>query len=235
MKSFVRFLYSEFVYSFSFGKYKYLVFYTLIGLLSCLISYQGNDLNGNSVDTFYTLMKDNGYLFQLSDYQPPIYWLFIQFSTLFLMGDYLFHDVEANRSYFLLRFQSKSQYILSKVCWIIIQSTLMYGLLFLVVFVTSSLVYHDYSLGTSTHYEVFLRTQMEEPISSEGLIVTIFLGYIITTIVLTILQLLLIQFFAPLLSFLLVAVLSVLSTFIDSRWLPAIHSMILKRFVFDVS
>ena len=229
-KSLYRLLIHDFKYSLSYGKYKFLVFYGVIVILAILFSLQQKDLTGNSVTVIFSLLKDEGYFYQLSDYILPFNWAFIQICTLFLISDYLFFDQENNKNYLLLRAHSKKNYITSKLIWIVIQNILIFTLLFFTIYLVSSLVTEDFSLNRSVYVN---HSIVESAISPGQLVLRLLTGYMITGIVLSSILLLAMQYLLPVLSFLSVVILCSLSTFLDTKWLPAIHSMILKQDIFN--
>ncbi|PLR78600.1 hypothetical protein CU633_05065 [Bacillus sp. V3-13] len=224
----------DMAYSLSYGKYKYLIFYCIIAALSLMTSLQLKSFDSNSVGTFYLLLKDNGYIKLLSEYEVPVNWTFIQFFVLFLIGDFLFQDIGKNRSYLLLRCRSKGQYILAKMGWIVAQSMILYIGVFVVIYFVSSLVLCDFSIGASPFFTDMIAPLMEIRITPGDLILRIILGYFMTTLVLSSIQLLCIQFISPAIAYFGVIILGGISTFSDLKWLPAIHSMILKQTIFDI-
>ncbi|TCP29949.1 hypothetical protein EV207_10743 [Scopulibacillus darangshiensis] len=230
----LKLFFHDFTYGFSYGKHKYIVFYSMIGLLSLMISFQLKPLGSNSIATFFLLLKDNGYIKQLSDYQVPFYWDFIQFSVLFLIGDFLFQDIENKRIYLLLRSRSKSHYILSKIFWVVVQNILIYIGLFTTIYIISSLALGDFSLGKSPYFKQNIVPLMVTKVTPGQLLLNILLGFIITSVLLSSILLLFIQFSPPIMIFFGVIVISSISTFSSIKWLPAIHSMILKRDIFNM-
>lgn len=223
----------DMTYSFSYGKYKYLLFYALIIVLTVAESLKIKSFTGNSVDAYFQLLKDTGYFYQLSDYVVPVNWLFIQLIVLFLVSDFLVHDFKVNSHYLLLRIHVKGEFILSKLWWIITQNTLIHFGIIIIIYVISSCILGDFSLEVSSFYHLYIDSQMIIPLSPLQLFLHIFLGYVMTSIVLSSLFLLCLQLFTPIISFCLAIIISSLSTFLDWKWLPAIHSMILKKDVFD--
>lgn len=221
-------------YSLSYGKYKLFIFYSIAAFLALATSIQIKTIGSNSIGAFFLLLKDNGYLYRLSDYQVPFSWDFIQFFTLFLIGDFLFHDLDSNRRYLLLRCRSKMNYILSKIIWVAVQNMFIYIGLFAVIYVISSLVLGNFSMGDSPFFNNTISSMMEIKEAPGQLLLRIFIGFEVTSLVLSSLQLLFLQFASPIVTFLSVIILSSLSTFSDSKWLPAIHSMILRQNIFDL-
>ena len=69
-------------------------------------------------------------------------------------------------------------------------------------------------------------------IAPAELVARIVIGYLLTGIVLSAIQLLLLQFLAPAITFFAVVLLGSLSAIVDAKWLPGIHSMILKQEIF---
>lgn len=229
-KSLYRLLIHDFKYSLSYGKYKYIGFYGVIVILALLFSLQQKEINGNGVTVIFSLLKDEGYFNQLADYVLPFNWTFIQVCTLFLISDYLFFDQENNKNYLLLRARSKKNYIASKLIWIITQNILIFTLLFIIIYCVTAMTTGNLSLNRSAYFN---HSIMELSISPSQLVLRILTGYIITGIVLSSILLLAMQFLLPVLSFLSVVILCSLSTFLDTKWLPAIHSMILKQDIFN--
>lgn len=221
-------------YSFSYGKYKYASFYSLIALLALMISLQIKPLGSNSIGTFFLLLQDKGYIRVLADYQVPLNWDFIQFFSLFLIGDFLFQDQENNRTYLLLRCRSKCHFILSRIFWIVVQNVFLYLGIIVVIYVVSSLTLGDFSIGESAYFNHNIASLMAIKVSPEQLLLRILLGFIMTSIVLSSIQLLCIQFISPTITFFGVVVISSISTFYGNKWLPAIHSMILKQDIFNL-
>jgi hypothetical protein len=197
-------------------------------------SLELKSLSSNSVDTFYSLLKDEGYLYRLSDYQVPFHWDFIQFFVLFLIGDFLFQDIENNRTYLLVRCRSKLNYVLSKMGWIVFQNLFIYITLFVVIYVISSFILKNFTIGDSGYFHKHIESLMEIKTTSQNLVVRILAGYILTSILLSSMLLLSIQFLSPIMTFFGVIIICVISTFSDSKWLPAIHSMILKQSIFNL-
>ncbi|GGE53103.1 hypothetical protein GCM10011391_34980 [Pullulanibacillus camelliae] len=233
-RTFYRLLSHDLSYSLAYGKYKFIVFYGLIALLSLMMGAEVKSVaNGNTVGTVYLLLKDNGYIKTLSDYELPYYWDFIQFFTLFLIGDFLYQDLNNNRTYVVLRCHSKLQYMLSKVCWLIIQNMLLFAGMFIVIYAVSSIVLGDFSFHSSAYFHHYIASLMNNSVSPGQLVWRIFLGYILTNLVLSSILLLLLQWLSPIVSFLGVIIISSLSTFLGTKWLPAIHSMILKQDTFN--
>ncbi|TGA96892.1 hypothetical protein E4665_13600 [Sporolactobacillus shoreae] len=232
--SFFRLFWRDVTYSFSYGKYKYLIFLAYMAALAYAISLRNQSIGTNGLDTFFLLMRDNGYIKTLTDYVIPYYWDFTQFFALFLTADYLIHDFRQNQLYVLLRCQSKRQYIMSKIVWLIIQNLALYLCLFAAVYLASGSVTHDFSLNASSYFHQFIEPMMQSKVSSGLLVTRLLIGFIATSTVLSSLLLLLIHWLQPIIAFFCVVVLCTLSTFLDSKWLPAIHSMILKQDIFDL-
>lgn len=224
----------DLTYSHSYGKYKYFIFYCIVIILTVAETLPLKELDGNSVDVFFLLLKDVGYFIQSSGYEIPVNWIFIQFFILFLITDFLVHDAETNSSYLILRIKRREQYILSKLIWIVIQNILVYFGLFIVIYVISSLLLGDFSLEASSYFQDTIQSQAAISINPIQLILHLFFGYVLTSIVLSGIFLLCTQFFASTVSFCFVLILGSLSIFIDWKWLPAIHSMILKSNLFDL-
>lgn len=82
----------DMLYSWSYGKHKYIIFFCILSFLSVATSLQLKPFGSNSSGVFYFLLKDNGYIRVISDYEVPVYWVFIQFYIQFLIGDFLFDD-----------------------------------------------------------------------------------------------------------------------------------------------
>lgn len=223
----------DFTYALSYGKYKYIVFYSLLAFLALMISLQIKSYGSNSMGIFFLLLKDKGYIQNLSDYQIPFYWDFTQFFVLFLIGDYLFQDHESNRVYVLIRCHSKMKYLFSKIYWIIVQNLLIFLGVFIVVYIISSLTLNDFSIGSSPYFLNHIEVQMANKVTPVHLLIRLFVGFVMTSIVLSCLLLLCIQFTTPIVSFLSVIILCSVSTFSGIKWLPAIHSMILRSNVFN--
>lgn len=224
----------DIIYSFSYGKYKFIVFYSFIAFLSLMNSLQIKSSESNSVGTIFSLLKDKGYIYRLSDYQVPFNWDFILFFVLFLIGDFLFQDLENNRTYLLLRCRSKITYMLSKVYWVVVQNLLIFIGVFAVIYIVSSLVLGDFSIGQSAYFNNNIASLMEIKVTPQQLLLRILLGYIMTSILLSSLQLLCIQFITPIMTYFGVIIICTISTFSDIKWLPAIHSMILKSEIFNL-
>lgn len=233
-RSFYRLFFRHVIYSFSYGKYKYTAFFIIMAFLALMTSLQLKAFGSNSVGTFFLLLQDKGYFVQLSDYEVPFYWDFIQFFVLFLIGDFLFQDLENNRAYLLMRCRSRLRYILSNICWIVSQTIFIYIGLFAVIYVVSSLVLGNFSIGESPYFQHNIASFMEIKVTPGGLVLRILVGFILTSTVLSSIQLLCIQFVPPVMAFFGVIILSSISTFSDIQWLPAIHSMILKQNIFNL-
>lgn len=225
----------DFTYALSHGKYKYIVFYSLMGFLAFMISLQIKSYGSNSIGTFFLLLKDKGYIQTLSDYQIPFYWDFTQFFVLFLIGDYLFQDHESNRAYILIRCHSKMKYLFSKIYWIVVQNLLIFLGIFIVVYIISSLTLNDFSIGSSPYFLNHIAIKMAIKVTPVHLLIRIFVGFVMASIVLSSVLLLCIQFTTPIVSFLSVIILCSVSTFSGIKWLPAIHSMILRSNVFNLT
>lgn len=217
-------------YGFSYGKYKYIVFFLLICLLAFMKGLQIKSIHGNSIGTFLLLCEDNGYL---KLYQIPVNWILIQVFVLFLIADFLYQDAEKNRIYLLMRIRSRLVYITSTLCWIVFQTVMIFLGLFLLVYVVSSLVVGDFSLGNSPYFSNFILPLIAVKATPIEVVVRLFADFILTTIVLSSLQLLFMQFFSPILTFFGIIILCAISTFSGLKWLPAIHSMILKTDLFN--
>ncbi|RYL87307.1 hypothetical protein [Sporolactobacillus sp. THM19-2] len=233
-QSTIRLFWRDVTYSFSYGKYKYLIFFAFMAVLALAESMRIRSFGSNGADTFFLLLRDNGYIKILSDYEIPYYWDFTQFFTLFLTADYIFHDFRQNQLYVLLRCRSKRRYILSKIMWIIFQNLLVYLCLLMVIVLVSGSVSGNFSLSSSSYFHQFIGPMMESQVPEWELLMRLLIGFIITSVVLSSLMLLLIHWLSPIITFFSVVVLCSLSTFLDSRWLPAIHSMILKTDIFNM-
>lgn len=224
----------DMIYSFAYGKYKYLAFFGIIAFLALVTSLQLKPSEGNSVDIFFLLLQDNGYISEHASYRIPLYWDFVQFIILFLIADFLFHDQESNEAYLLFRCRSRLHYISTKICWIVVQNIFICSGLFVVIYAVSSLVYGDFSIKASPYFRENIESMMAINVTPEQLLLRILLGYIMTSIVLSTILLLCIQLISPIVSFLGVVILCTISTFSGIKWLPAIHSMILKTNIFDM-
>lgn len=220
-------------YSISYGKYKYLAFFSVITFLAIVMSMKIKAFGSNSVDVFYVLLKDKGYFLHMSEYDPPLFWEFTQFFVLFLIGDFLFHDFKYNRSYLLLRCHSRIQYVLSYIGWIFVQNIIIYVGLFFVIYIGASLTTGTFSLEKSLYFKEMIQQELVTAVSPGELVFRIILGYAMVSIVLSSIQLLFMQFFSAIVVFFGVIILSGISTLSDNQWLPAIHSMILKQSIFD--
>ncbi|MBP3040957.1 hypothetical protein J9303_15825 [Bacillaceae bacterium Marseille-Q3522] len=193
-----------------------------------MISIQQKSYDGNNVTVLFRLLKDEGYFYLLTDYKIPINWIFIQLTVLFLIGDFFFQDLGKNRTYLLLRSRLKGRYILSKIVWMIVQSFVFFAGIFIVIYIVSSLVFGDFSLTETSYLKQIIGTIL----SPEEFILRILLGYFVTTIALSAVLLLCMQFIPPVVAYFAVIAVSCISTFADMKWLPAIHSMILKQAIF---
>lgn len=220
-------------YSLSYGKYKLFGFLFFIAFLAIMLSLQLKSAGSNSIGTFFVMLKDYGYITKISDYQVPYYWVFIQFVVLFLIGDYLSRDMENNQIYLVLRGRSKLNYILSKMLWIVFQNILIFLFLFIIVYVISSVMLGDFSIGSSPFYQKSMVALMAIKVTPEQFLFRLFIGFIMTSIVLSSLQLFAMQLTSPILTYFGVILISCISTFSGSKWLPAIHSMIMKSSIFN--
>lgn len=229
-----RLLRRDLLYSLSYGKYKYLSLFVLTAILALSKSMVLKPIGSNCVGVIYLLLQDNGYITQLSDYQVPLYWDFYQFYILFLIGDFLSHDMAKNQPYILLRSRLKINYMLSKIAWIITQTILIYVLLFAIIYIVSSLVLGTFSIGDSRYFTQTIQPTMQIHLSPEKLLIRILIGFILSGVVLSGIQLLAMQVITPMMGFLGVVILCTISTFSGLKWLPAIHSMILKQDIFNL-
>lgn len=223
----------DMIYSLAYGKYKYIAFYAIVICLVIAKSLALKPDGGNSIDVFYTLLHDNGPMEQLRDYEVPLYWNFFQFFTLFLIGDFLNQELTANRTYILVRSRGKVNYILSKIMWIVTQIVFIYTTLFVIIYLVSSLVQGDFSVGESSYFKQFIASSTDMNMTPEHFLWQLMTGFIMTSIVLSCILFLGMQFFSPVVAFLGVVIISSLSTFSNIKWLPAVHSMILKRDIFN--
>ncbi|MFC4619989.1 hypothetical protein ACFO4N_14845 [Camelliibacillus cellulosilyticus] len=231
----VKLFIHDFTYSLSYGKYKYLAFFGIVALLVVAKSLEAKPVSSNSVVVFFNLMQDNGYIKSLAEYQVPIYWIFVQCFTLFLISDFLNHDMERNRVYLVLRVRPKISYILSKVIWIVAQNILLFVGIFVVIYMISSFVLGNFSLGSTPYYKEVIAPQFTVGTSPTMLILRLFVGFIITSIALSGLLLLGIQWIPAIAAFLGIIIVSAISTFSGLKWLPAIHSMILRQEIFNLT
>jgi hypothetical protein len=229
----LRLIIRDMLYSWSYGKLKYIIFFCILSFLSLATSLQLKPFGTNSSGVFYFLLKDNGYIRVISDYEVPVYWVFIQFYIQFLIGDFLFDDQKKNRNYLLLRSHAKGSYILAKMGWVLAQNILIYLGIYFVIYISSGLVLNDFSIGSSPFFSNHIDPTLQYPITPGQLTFRILAGYFLTSLVLSSIQLLCIQFISPFITYFGVIILSGISTFSDIKWLPAIHSMILKQAVFD--
>ncbi|SDL90219.1 hypothetical protein [Sediminibacillus halophilus] len=232
---FTRLLYRDIAYSFSYSKIKYGIFFILTALLAAgkALQLQGIDSAG-SVDVLYFMLKDEGYFLNLDNYQVPVDWIFFQTVALFLLSDYYVHDLGRNALYVTIRSSSKTTFLLAKLFWLILQTTGLFVGLFLVVFCVTGLVLGHFSLEVTPFYQHHIMPMLQLDRSPLQLMAQLLIGYIVTTLVLSMIQLLLVQFLDPVVLFLIVVLLLGISTIGDSRWLPAIHSMILRQEIFDL-
>ena len=139
----------------------------------------------------------------------------------------------SNRNYLLLRSRAKGSYILAKMGWVLAQNILIYLGIYFVIYISSGLVLNDFSIGSSPFFNNQIDPLLQYPITPGQLTLRIIAGYFLTSLVLSSIQLLCIQFISPFITYFGVIILSGISTFSDIKWLPAIHSMILKQAVFD--
>lgn len=230
-----RLFFRDVIYSVSYGKIKYLAFFAIAACLTIMKSVEIKPFSANSVDVMFLMLQDNGTIRRAADYQVPFYWEFIQFFPLILIGDFLHQDESSNRTYLLLRCRSKIRYMTAKIGWMTWQSGWLFILLFFLIYVLSSLILGDFSLGSSSYFHQQIMPMMEAKASPASLFVHLFIGFVVTTMVLSALQLLCIQFISPIATLFIMICLCSLSTFSSSKWLPAIHSMILKRNFFDTA
>ncbi|MCM3738576.1 hypothetical protein M3215_23075 [Bacillus cytotoxicus] len=220
-------------YSISYGKYKYIAFFSFIAFLAIVMSVQMKVTGSNSVEIFYLLLKDKGYFLHISEYDPPLFWEFIQFFVLFLIGDFLFHDFKHNRSYLLLRCRSRLQYVLSYIGWIFVQNIVIYLGVFFVIYVCASCMMGNFSLEASPYFKQVIQSELVISVTPSELVCRILFGYIMAGIVLSSIQLLFMQLLSAPIVFFGTIIVSGMSTLSDNQWLPAIHSMILKQSIFD--
>jgi hypothetical protein len=220
--------------SFFYSKYKYLVFFTFLSILTVSKSLSVKNLGGGNVDVFFLLLKDEGYFLNLSDISIPVNWIFIQYATLFLISDYYVNDFKNNSIYILVRTQNKSAFFLSKVVWLIWQILIVFISISLIVYLVSSAILGSFSIKFTPLYKVMITTQLDIKVTPLILVLHILIGFILTTLILSIFQLLCMQFLTPIISYFCVISISSISIIADSKWLPAIHSMILKQEIFDV-
>ncbi|WP_077324727.1 hypothetical protein [Virgibacillus siamensis] len=232
-KGFYKLFIRDLINSWQYGKIKYLVFFTIIIFLSTMKSLQIKQFDANSVGTFFLLLQDNGKIKHITDYQIPFYWNFIQFFILFLIGDYLFNDFQRNKTYALIRSGSRTAYISAKICWIFIQNIITVALLFLAIYVSSGVVLNDFSIGISDYFLTAIEPAMNMETSPEQLLFQMLVGFVLTSVVLSGIILLGMQFFEKITVFFSVILLCSISTFYGSKWLPAVHSMILKHHIFS--
>ncbi|MFD2752174.1 hypothetical protein ACFSUM_17435 [Virgibacillus siamensis] len=233
IKGFFKLLFRDLINSWQYGKFKYIVFFIMIIFLSVMKSLQIKQFDASSVGTFFLLLQDNGYIKHITDYQIPFYWNFIQFFILFLIGDYLFYDSQKNKTYALIRSGSRTAFISAKIGWIIIQNTIIVVCLFLVIYISSGIIFGDFSIDRSDYFLNRIQPFMNISTSPEKLLVQLLVGFILSSVVLSGIILLGMQFFEKISVFFSVIILCSISTFYGGKWLPAVHSMIMKHHIFS--
>jgi len=232
MKIIYRLFLRDWKYSLLYGKWKYGAWFLFFAFLTLMMSVRLNQYGVNSADIIFMLLKDEGYFQFLSEYEVPIYWVFTQFFIIFLIGDFLSEDFQKNRIYLLLRSRSKSSYFLSKIGWLIMQNIGFIIGLFLSIYLVSSITLRTFSLETSLYFQDTVVPLMDIPVSASEVVTRIIVGYLVTSLALSGLLFLTMQLLSPALAFLGIIILSGVSTILDSKWLPGIHSMILKQSIF---
>ncbi|WP_062199376.1 hypothetical protein [Massilibacterium senegalense] len=222
----------DLLYGWMKNKSRYGVFFFLIVTLSFkniwVLSYQ----NGTVLDLFLESFKSSEYLTAIEDIGDiPITWILIHFLILFIIGDFIRDDIKENAIYILTRTKRIQEYWLAKLLWIIINVFIMYGLMFLIM----------YLLGV-----FFLQPVLEWGPISKGLLTgallaetnglqflfLLFCLYSTTSIVLGFIHLMFTIFISSQYALLLTLIIVCLSIFIDYQWLPGIHSMLLKHDIF---
>lgn len=212
---------------------KYCILFFLIIIMTIINIQLLNRNNGNILDLFYMTYKDTEYKNSNLDFQEfPFIWFLINILISSSIGNYILEDIKKDAYYVLIRCKTYTLYWLSKICFVLIHTLLIYFILFSLTFIIGAIFLNN-TLEWSLLFNPILRESIVQSITPLKFILSLFLIYSTTSIVITLLQINLSLFLGKKRGVILIIFILVLSIFSTNQYLPAIHSMLLKHDIFD--
>ncbi|KXY52264.1 hypothetical protein ACFVXR_30145 [Bacillus thuringiensis] len=199
-----------------------LIMLTIISIANLKITNQQNSI----LDLWFLLfegVKNN----QQSFYIPPFSWLLIQIFLAYLMGDYVFKELKENSFYTLIKSQSRLNWFLGKIIWIIGTVSLFYFTIIIILIFSS--FWLDLNFTTWGEYSNYTfdsnLTKLTNPIN---FFLLFLLSCFITSLLISIIQVILTLLIKPIYSFciivsILLASIYFSSSLLISKYLMAIH------------
>ncbi|OHX31076.1 hypothetical protein [Bacillus mycoides] len=202
------------------------VFLFVLCVLS-VITLNGSNETNNCLDLWFLLFGG------VKDYTPgtmqfpPFSWLLIQASLAFLVGDYLYNELKENSFYVLVRVKRRFNWFFAKIVWIIITVVLFYMTILLSLVLSSLYLDLDINMWGSYSRTIFENQEILfiNPLTFFSL--SFFICFI-TSLVLSLVQVMLTLIIKPIYSYIFIIFILLLSVYISSPILLGRYLMVIR-------
>ena len=159
----------------------------------------------------------------------PLNWLGAQMMIAWIIGDHINRDMENEGLQYLIRSHKKSEWLLGKVGYCVVMVLLFYGIAFCALFVFSCLFLTP---GFSINHGLcsFIVSIFPEWETQASLWIGLVLLPILTSIVISVGQMVLSLFVKPVYAFFTVLVYMIMSAYTTTYWVLGCYSMLARKF-----
>jgi len=206
------------------------VFLLVLCALSIITLNSENQVN-SSLDLWFFLFTG------VRDYTPgiiqfpPFSWLLIQAFLAFLVGDYLYNELKENSFYALLRVKKRRDWFLAKVVWLIVTVMLFY-ITILICLILSSF-YLDLNINMWGNYSnTVFKNHLVLSINPLTFFVLSFFSCFITSLVISLVQVVLTMIMKPIYSYIFIIVILLISIYVPSPILLGRYLMVIRYIEF---
>ncbi|MBQ3061355.1 MAG: hypothetical protein IJD02_02830 [Lachnospiraceae bacterium] len=205
-----------------------IVVINIIGVNSIKMVIDNNKINADILDYICFVLGGPRYIPEgmFSMYVIPVLWLLIQVGISYTIGYYAMNDLHAYGQQVLLRSSSRAKWWISKIVWNVTMVSLLYVIIFIVTIVSAQIAgcKWDWELTTDIARDV-CNIDMIAGKSQEILIVLMVMP-LLTSITLSLIQMVLALILSPMIGFIVVQSIVILSTIYAKKWLISNYAML---------
>lgn len=201
-------------------------FLLVLSVLSIANLISENQVNSSLDLWFYLFIGVRDYTSGIIQF-PPFSWLLIQAFLAFLIGDYLYNELKENSFYTLLRVEKRFDWFLAKVIWLIFTVILFYITILICLILSSFYLDLDINMWGDYSSTVF-KKHLVLSINPLTFFALSFFSCLITSLVISLVQVMLTMLIKPIYSYIFVICLLLASIYVPSPILLGRYMMVIR-------
>lgn len=240
MNNTIKLIKRDLIFGFSNNKYKFIGMFftfTIIIWINAVNLKQQIIVSGLSykdigfIDLFFIMFKGSDYI-MYNQFYLPINWILIYIYITYLIGSYCYDDLSEESSHVLVRMKNRRAIWLSKVIWMISTVFVFYLIIFLLISFFSIAMF-DMSFKWSEFSSIGVLHQLQDEYSSIQFMLLIICIYILTSMTISILQMLISFIIKPTYIYIVNIFILMICVYLKKFLVPIQASLILRQNLFD--